>query len=81
MLFRSLVPLILNLILAFVRPWTVADFTSQWATQALVGEPVAVISFLLIPIIAGFMAWVELRPKLQKMAARKRALLKVGNAE
>src|SRR5688572_32134240 len=76
-----LVPLILNLILAFVRPWTVADFTSQWATQALVGEPVAVISFLLIPIIAGFMAWVELRPKLQKMAARKRALLKVGNAE
>ena len=70
-----LVPLILNLILAFVRPWTVADFTSQWVTQALNGEPVAVISFLLIPIISGFMVWVELKPKLQKIAARRRALL------
>ena len=72
-----LVPLILNLILAYVRPWTVADFTSQWVTQALDGEPVAVVSFLLIPIISGFMAWIELRPKLQKMAARKRATRKV----
>ena len=76
-----LVPLILNLILAFVRPWTVADFTSQWVTQALDGEPVAVFSFLLIPLISGFMAWVELRPKLQKMAARRRASLKVSNVE
>ena len=66
-----LLPLILNLILAFVRPWTVADFTSEWVRQALDGEPVAVISFLLIPIISGFMAWVELRPKLRKMAAQK----------
>ena len=76
-----LVPLILNLILALVRPWTVADFTSQWATQALDGEPVAVISFMLIPIISGFMAWVELRPKLQKMVARKRAALQLSNLE
>ena len=60
-----------------MRPWTVADFTSQWLRQALDGEPVAVISFLLIPIISGFMAWIELRPKLRKMAARKRASLKV----
>jgi hypothetical protein len=76
-----LVPLVLNLILAFVRPWTVADFTSQWVRQALDSEPVAVFSFVLIPIISGFMAWVELRPKLQKIAARKRALLKVSNVE
>ena len=64
-----LVPLVLNLILASVRPWTVADFTSQWVTQALEGEPVAVISFLIIPIIAGFMAWVELRPTQRRTAA------------
>ena len=70
-----LIPLGLNLVLAFVRPWTVADFTSQWIRQALDGEPVAVISFLLIPIISGFMAWIELRPKLQKIAAQKRASL------
>ena len=64
-----LVPLVLNLILASVRPWTVADFTSQWVTQALEGEPVAVISFLIIPINAGFMAWVELRPTPRRTAA------------
>jgi hypothetical protein len=76
-----LIPLVLNLVLAFVRPWTVADFTSQWVRQALDGEPVAVISFLLVPIISGIMAWVELRPKLQKIAARKRASLKVSNVQ
>lgn len=76
-----LIPLVLNLILALVRPWTVADFTSQWVRQALDGEAVAVVSFLLIPIISGLMAWIELRPKLQRIAARKRALLKVSNAD
>lgn len=69
-----LIPLALNLILAFVRPWTVADFTSRWLRQALDGEPTAVISFLLVPLISGFMAWVELRPISQKTAAaQKRA--------
>ena len=76
-----MVPLILNLVLAFVRPWTVADFTSQWVIEALDGEPIAVISFVLIPIISGFMAWIELRPKLQKIAARRRALLTVNKVE
>lgn len=56
-----LIPLVLNLVLALVRPWTVADFTSRWARQTLDGETTAVISFLLVPLIAGFMAWVELR--------------------
>lgn len=67
-----LIPLVLNVVLALVRPWTVADFTSRWAREAVEGEPVAVISFLLIPIISGFMAWVEIRPWLRKMAAQKR---------
>jgi K+-transporting ATPase A subunit len=56
-----LIPLVLNLILAFVRPWTVADFTSQWITAAVDGEPTAVISLLLVPILSAFLAWVELR--------------------
>ena len=69
-----LVPLLLNIILALVRPWTVADFTSLWARQALEGEPIAVVSFLLIPISAGFIAWVELRSKRPKVRmARWRA--------
>ena len=56
-----LVPLVLNFVLGFIRPWTVADFTSQWLKEALDGEPAAVISFLLVPILAAFLAWVEVR--------------------
>lgn len=61
-----LIPLVLNLVLGFVRPWTVADFTSRWMRQALDGETVAVISLLLVPIISGFMVWVELRSPRKK---------------
>ncbi|MFN2498069.1 MAG: hypothetical protein ABR557_03175 [Pyrinomonadaceae bacterium] len=67
-----LVPLGLNLVLAFVRPWTVADFSSRWLRQALDAEPTAVISFLLVPLISGFLAWVELRPLSQKTAAAQK---------
>lgn len=56
-----LIPLTLNLVLAFVRPWTVANFTSRWMRETLDGETNALISFLLVPIIAGFMAWADLR--------------------
>jgi len=56
-----LVPLALNLVLAFARPWTVADFTSRWFRQTLDCEPAAVISFLLVPTISAFLVWVELR--------------------
>lgn len=65
-----LVPLALNLVLAFVRPWTVADFTSRWVRQALDGETVAVISFLLVPIISAFLTWVELRSPRKRRRAR-----------
>jgi hypothetical protein len=65
-----LIPLSLNLVLAFLRPWTVADFTSRWMKQTLAGETVAVISFLLAPIISSLMAWAELRsPHLKSAAA------------
>jgi K+-transporting ATPase A subunit len=56
-----LIPLVLNFVLALVRPWTVADFTSQWVKEVLDGEPTAVISFLLVPILSAFLGWVELR--------------------
>jgi len=61
-----LIPLVLNVVLAFVRPWTVVDFTSRWVRQTLDGETAAVISFLLVPIISGFMAWIELRSPSKK---------------
>ena len=60
-----LVPLVLNVVLALVRPWTVADFTAMWVAQARDGERVAVISFVLIPVIAGFMAWLEVPKKFR----------------
>lgn len=63
-----LIPVVLNFVLAFVRPWTVADFTSQWLKETLDGEPTAVISFLLVPILSAFLAWVELRPKNRRLA-------------
>jgi hypothetical protein len=62
------IPLALNLILAFVRPWTVADFTSQWLKEALDGEPTALVSFLLVPILSAFLAWVELRASRSQTA-------------
>ena len=68
-----LIPVVLNLVLAFVRPWTVADFTSRWMRQTLEGETVAVISFLLVPIISGFMAWIELRSRSKKTGAHRAA--------
>ena len=58
-----LVPLLLNLLLALLRPWTVADFTSRWVSQALAGDTVAVISMMLVPLISGFLAWTELRSR------------------
>lgn len=64
-----LIPLVLNFVLAFVRPWTVADFTSKWLKEALDGEPTAVISFLLVPTLSAFLAWVELRDPKQKTAS------------
>lgn len=68
--FRPLiVPLVLNLILALVRPWTVADFTSQWLREAVDGRPAAVVSLALVPVLAGLMAWIELRPKLHRRSS------------
>ena len=61
------IPLVLYLILALVRPWTVADFSSQWMRQTLAGEPYAVVSFVLVPIISGFMTWVELGSPRRKV--------------
>jgi len=61
-----LIPFVLNFVLAFVRPWTVADFTSQWLKEALDGVPTAVISLLLVPTLSAFLAWVELRRPKQK---------------
>ena len=70
-----LIPLALNLVLAVVRPWTVGDFTSLWMRQTLDGETVALRSFLLIPIIAVFIAWAELRSPRKRRGTSRAATL------
>jgi hypothetical protein len=51
-LWPLVVPIAMNVILALVRPWTVADFTGHWAKQVMTLDPVANFSFWLIPILA-----------------------------
>jgi len=72
-----LIPLVLNFVLAFVRPWTVADFTSQWIKEAMEGKPTAVISLLLVPTLSAFLTWVELRRPKQKTASSSVSLRSV----
>jgi hypothetical protein len=66
-----LVPILLNLILAFVRSWTVAEFTSQWMRETVEGKSTAVISFLMIPMIASLISWIELRAYRRRKALRR----------
>jgi hypothetical protein len=63
------VPLVFYIVLALVRPWTVADFTSLWMSQTLASQPAAVVSFLAVPLMASFMAWIELRTPRRKTPA------------
>ena len=47
-----LFPLVLSIILALIRPVTVGDFTSLWFRRIQEADFVAIVSLLLIPIIA-----------------------------
>jgi hypothetical protein len=51
-LWPLLLPIVMNLILAAIRPWTVTDFTNHWIQQAIDLNPVAEFS-LLAAISAG----------------------------
>mgnify|MGYP003291597113 CR=1 FL=1 len=74
-----LVPVALNLILALVRPWTVADFTSLWFKQTLEGEPAAVFSAVLTKRMA--LVWPhKLIADLRPVASGQRAVDRVGLA-
>ncbi len=56
---RSILPMwpaiVLNLVLARIRPWTVGEFTSQWLRDSLQGRLVALLSLLAVPALAAFM--------------------------
>ena len=55
------IPLLLTLVLPFVRPWTVDDFTAYWIRQTAGRDATAIASLLLVPTVAAFFAWTELR--------------------
>ena len=52
-----IVPIVMNLILAMIRPWTVGDFTSYWFRGAMNGELVASLSCLAVAMTLGAMFW------------------------
>ncbi|HEX4947309.1 MAG TPA: hypothetical protein VFZ34_11620 [Blastocatellia bacterium] len=52
-----LLPAVLSMILIFIRPFTVGDFTSFWWQQIRQGEVVAIFSALLIPLLAAWFVW------------------------
>jgi len=54
------VPLLLSIVLAFVRPWTVGDLVSLWLRRSFNADPAAVISLALVPIVAALLYGFEL---------------------
>ncbi|MBA3440877.1 MAG: hypothetical protein H0T92_13510 [Pyrinomonadaceae bacterium] len=54
-------PVVLNVVLAQIRPWTVGDFTELWGRRVLQGDGVAIISLLLVPSAAAFLVWYQLK--------------------
>lgn len=61
---RRLLPLVvpasMNLVLPFVRPWTVDELTSYWLRQSLRGDPVALGSLAMVPLLALLLALAEM---------------------
>jgi hypothetical protein len=49
------VPAALSVVLIFIRPFTVDDFTNLWRHRVLQGDPVAIFSALLIPLLAALL--------------------------
>jgi hypothetical protein len=62
-----LLPLILSIVLGLVRPMTLDDLTILWRQRVVQGDEVAIISLLLIPIVAVFLV-------LHRLGRRKPAL-------
>ncbi len=58
---KSLRPLLLptglSLVLILIRPFTADEFTSFWLQQIRQGEVVAIVSALLIPLLAAWFFW------------------------
>jgi hypothetical protein len=54
-------PAILTVGLALIRPWTVDDFTADWAAGVAGGETAALVSFVLVFLVAALLAISERR--------------------
>jgi hypothetical protein len=65
---RSLRPLVLavvlTVVLALIRPWTVGDFTELWLQALLDGNQVAIVSLLAIPALAALLVGYQAKEKI-----------------
>jgi hypothetical protein len=57
------VPAALSIVLVLIRPFTVDDFTNLWRHRVLQGDPVAIFSALLIPLLAALLMWILQRSR------------------
>lgn len=62
---------VMALVLVFVRPWTVGDFSSLWIDRAAAGDVVAVWSLVAMPALATLLVAAELSPHLVQTAFKR----------
>jgi hypothetical protein len=55
------IPIVLNVVLARVRPWTVSDFTGQWIGDIAQAKGVAIFSAMAVLVLAAFMVFYQLK--------------------
>ena len=55
------IPVVLNIMLARIRPWTVGDFTNQWIQDVLKMKHAAILSTLAVPALSIFLLLYQLR--------------------
>jgi hypothetical protein len=59
-------PIVLNVIMVELRPWSVNDFTTQWIADLSLGSPTAIVSLLAVPMLLALL----IRHQLRQVRAR-----------
>ena len=71
------IAVVLNVVLANVRPWTVADFTTQWAGDIAQGRVVAILSACAVPLLSALLVLYQLLPRDSTAAPRASPSLRI----
>ncbi len=62
------VPVFMNIVLLYLRPWAINDYVTQWVVDIQRGLPVAIYSFALIPIVLLLLTFYQL--KMERIPGR-----------